>query len=147
MKEELKKFFVRNGLGIFLLLLSLGYIFPINPAWRAIIFIYSLDLFTLPLPFGKIIVKILLLLFVLPFLATLPLFSLIKFDLGLAYVLIIALLIGEILSLIFGGFFVGKFAPAIVKAVIVFIAGLFALNFKIEMSFVFAIGILFLNLT
>lgn len=132
----------RDIVSILLLLVSLGYIFPITPAWRAIIFIFSLDLLTFPLPFGKIIAKIVLLLFILPFLSSLPLFSLIKFDIGLAYLLIIVLIIGEVLT-----YFVpaGKFFQAIIKALIVFVAGLFALGFDTKISGILAGGIFILN--
>lgn len=134
------------ALGMFLI--SLGFIFPISPAYRIILFLYSLDLVSiLPIPIiGKIIGRVLLLA-MLFFLSSFGLAGALQVNLGLAIFLVAFLSIIEVIGFIFGGGIV----IAIIKAILVggaalFAPALFGTSMGMMTAFFLAMGIFILNL-
>ena len=138
----------RNIAATGLFLLSMSSLAPVPMGWRIVLFIYSLDLITAPLVpsiFGldRIVGRILLI-FVLLFLNSFQVTSLLQVDIGLSILLIAILTGGEIIALFFG--FLGDMARILIKALIVFVAALFVLNFNTLIAAGIAGGIFVLNL-
>jgi len=138
----------RNIAAIIMFLLAIGFLIPVPFEWRIILFIYSLDLITVPfleIPFfniGRILGRIILIIFLF-FLSSFRVTSLLKVDIGLAIMLVIILTVGEILASIFLA--LGDFIVAAIKAAIVFVAALYALKFNTAISGILAVGIFILN--
>ena len=140
----------RNVAAIIMFLLANGMLIPVPLQWRIILFIYSLDLISIPflsIPFfdiGKILGRIFLIIFLF-FLSAFHATSLLKVDIGFAIMLVIILTVGEILASIFLP--LGNLISALIKAGIVFFAALFILGgFSLQLAGILAFGILLLNL-
>lgn len=138
---------VRDMVALGMFLISLGFIFPISPAYRIILFLYSLDLVSfLPIPIiGKILGRIVLLA-ILFFLSSFGLAGALQVNLGLAIFLVAFLSVIEIIGLIFGGGII----LAVIKAILVggaalFAPTLFGANIGMMTAILLGFGIFVLN--